>query len=399
MPSNNFGFNLPSHLGTLSYSLSASELMETGAGEGSSVETSTALSGNLAFLSKSEDDPFSVVYSGGYIFSALGGSDQSTVYQNLAASQVYRTKSWVYVASDSVNYLPGAPTTGLSGVAGVGDVGVFPVQTGIGPDQSILTTYSNRVGNGLVGSATWQVTPSMNLEGSGSWQLLHFTGVSNPGLNSNQYLGTFGPNFRIDARNSVGADAYYSRTDYPAYAGYVIESDGINVNFDRAWTRRLSTSISVGPETTHGRTFETIPSRVDFAGSGSVTYATRTTGLFASYARTVNSGAGVIFGALSDSLTAGLSRPLSRDWSLGLNVTYSHSTGLAPLDGVTPRYDTVFGAAQVSRRLTEALSAYASYTAIDQSYNNPNGINALSGLNHIFAIGITFAPAPLISAR
>jgi hypothetical protein len=148
LPSSNFGFNLPTHLGTLSYSLSGSELLETGA-YNSGVSTSTVASGNLAYISKSDKDPFSAVYSGGYIFSTVPGSSESSTYQDLAISQVLRTRSWVFVLSDAVSYLPDSPTTGLSGVAGVGDIGVYPVQTGLGPAQDILTNYGTRLGNGL----------------------------------------------------------------------------------------------------------------------------------------------------------------------------------------------------------------------------------------------------------
>jgi hypothetical protein len=399
MPSNNFGFNLPTKIGTLSYSLSGSEQIESGYSGGGGVYAGTTFSGNLAYLSKSENNPFSFVYTGGVTFGNVPGNSTAQFYQNIAASQVFRTKSWVFVASDTFSYLPGAPTTGLSGVAGVGDVGV-PVQVGIGPNQTILTTNSSRYSNGLEGSATWQTTASLDFEGSVNWQILNFTG-SDPGYNSSSLGGTFGPNYRIDARNSVGASAYYSRQTYPSYQDYLIETEGVTINYSRAWSRRLSTTFSFGPATTHGRTTAPIPSQLDLAGSASVSYATRTTGLFASYNRSINGGSGVIFGALSDTVTAGMNRPINRDWILGLDLGYSHNAGLTPVDGVIPTYDTVFGSAQVSRRLTDKLSMYASYTGISQSTKNQPAqqLAVFNGLNNIFSIGITFAPAPLISGR
>ena len=391
-PANDFGFNLPTHLGTLSYSLTGSELIGTGYGNGS-VGASTVASGNLAYLSKSENAPFSLVYSGGYLFSTVPGSNSSSTFQNIAASQVLRTKSWVYVVSDSLQYLPESPTTGLSGIAGVGDVGVFPVQTGLGPAQSILTDYSNRLANGLQGSATWQATPSLDLEGSGFWDVLN--GSSE--ISSDQYGGTFGPNFRIDARNQIGADVFYSRDAYPNLGSFEIESYGVNLNYTRAWTRRFSTVFSVGPEETHGQTNSAIPSQINFAGTISLTYATRTTGFFAGYSRGVNAGSGVIYGSLSDIVTAGANRPLGRDWVLGLNGGYSHNTSLASYSGLLPKFQDEYGAAQLSRRISESLSAFASYTAIHQTTNNVAGVpQVFSGFNNTFSIGITFAPRPLI---
>jgi hypothetical protein len=399
MPSNNFGFNLPTHLGTLSYSLSGSEMFETGTGDGS-VYASTALSGNLAYMSKSEQNPFSLVYSGGVLFTTVPGNSSAEPFQNLAFSQVMRTKSWTFVASDAVSYLPGSPTTGLSGVAGVGDIGTTPVQTGIGPAQDILTNYSSRISNGLTGSATWQTTARVDLEASGSWDILHYVG-GEPGLDTDNYNFSVGPNYRIDALNSLGASALYSNFYYPGYGNYSIKTEGATINYDRTWTRRLSTTVSLGPARTYGYTIVPIPSQWYVSGSAGLTYATRTTGLYVNYSRGVNGGSGVLFGALSDSVSAGMNRPINRDWIFSSQLGFSRSKGLTPIDGVTSTYDGVFGSAQASRRLTESLSAYGSYTAITQSSQNGPGYPnaAFNGLNNIFSIGITFAPAPLISGR
>jgi hypothetical protein len=398
MPTNNFGFNLPSKIGTLSYSLTGSEQIETGYG-GGGVYANTTFSGSLAYLSKSEYNPFSLVYSGGVGFGNVPGTQTAQVYQNLAASQVYRTRSWVFVASDSFSYLPDSPTTGLSGIAGVGDVGVVPVQGGIGPNQTILTTNSARVSNGLEGSASWQVTPSLDMEGSGNWQVLTFTG-SNTGYNTNTISASVGPNYRIDARTSVGASAYYTRQTYPNYQNYLIETEGVSGNFTRAWTRRFSTSFNLGPARTHGATTITIPSRWDLAGSANMSYATRTTGLFASYARSVDAGSGVIFGSISDAVTGGMNRPINRDWTLSADGGYSHNSGLTPVNGLYPTYESIYGAVQVSHRLTETLSMYGSYSAIWQTeHNQSSQFIAFNGLNHVVSIGITFAPAPLTSGR
>ncbi|HEV2577014.1 MAG TPA: hypothetical protein VGU25_07370 [Acidobacteriaceae bacterium] len=400
MPQNNFGFNLPTHLGTLDYSVSGSEMLEFGSEQGSSAYASTALSGNLAYMSPSQRFPFSMIYSGGLVFTTVPGNSNTETFQDIAVSQVANFKSWVFVVSDSLSFLPGSPTTGLSGYAGVGDVGVAPVQTGIGPNQSILTNYSNRIGNGLEGSATWQATPSLDLEASGSWQVLHFTGNVDA-VNTNQISATAGPSYRIDARNSVGAAAYYSDVTYPSYGEYKIETEGVNINYNRAWTRKLSTTFSFGPARTHGITTAAIPQRWNLAGSAQVSYATRTTGFYGSYDRSVNGGSGIIFGALTDSVAVGMERPINRDWNLGLQATYSRSVGLIPVNGLVPSYNSVFGGAQVSRRISESLSCYGSYTVVWQSgKNQPSALGpAFNGTNNIFGFGITFAPAPLLSGR
>src|SRR5467141_72236 len=47
---------------------------------------------------------------------------------HVAASQGYTARHWIFNVSDSFSFLPQSPTTGLSGIPGVGDLGSIPVQ-------------------------------------------------------------------------------------------------------------------------------------------------------------------------------------------------------------------------------------------------------------------------------
>ena len=58
---------------------------------------------------------------------------------NMSVSQGYIARNWVFNISDSFSFLPQSPTTGLSGIAGVGDLGSTPVQ---GPWKGRLGGYS-----------------------------------------------------------------------------------------------------------------------------------------------------------------------------------------------------------------------------------------------------------------
>jgi hypothetical protein len=95
-----------------------------------------------------------------------------------------------------------------------------------------------------------------------------------------------------------------------------------------------------------------------------------------------------------------MNRPINRDWIVSLNAGYAHNTYLVTYAGQSPTFSDIFGGVQVSRKISESLSAYGSYTGIDQSIHNlPGTSNAFNGLNHTFAVGITFAPAPLIRSH
>jgi hypothetical protein len=83
-----------------------------------------------------------------------------------------------------------------------------------------------------------------------------------------------------------------------------------------------------------------------------------------------------------------------------LSAGYSHNTGLAKFEGAIPKFQDEYGAMQISRRISESLSVFGSYTGTNQSQVNASGIsNVYSGFDNTFAVGITFAPAPLIRGR
>ena len=391
-----FGFSLPSVEGTLTYSLSGSESFFTGY-QGSGLNTTTSLSGSLGYLSSSPDKPFSLVYSGGYLYSTVPGYPGSSTFQNLAASQVYTTKNWNFVVDDAVSYLPQAPTTGLSGIPGVGDIGVITVPIGDQPTQSILTNYETRVGNGLNGGATRKINASWSVNGSASWQILHFFG--NGGIDSSEESGSVGPSYRINARSSASANVTYSYTNDTYFGNsYPFESEGITLQYQRQISRFFSISVSGGPQRTFGSgsTSSLIPSSITGIGNGSLNYTRRSTNASISYARATNSGSGVVFGALTDTVVGSVRQQFSRNWQGAITASYSQSSALANIAGTGQNFHGTYGGGQLSRRLGREFSGYVSYTAVTQSENNPGVTQAaFNGLTQIFAVGVTYSPSAI----
>jgi hypothetical protein len=387
-----FGFSLPSVEGTLTYSLSASESFLTGYGGG--VNYSTALSGSLGYLSSSPDKPFSLVYTGGYLYSSVPGYPPNSTFQNLAASQVVTTKHWNFVIDDAVSYLPESPTTGLSGIPGVGDIGVEPVQIGDQPAQSIFTNYATRVGNGLNGSISRTVNKSLSINGSASWQILHF--LNNAGIDSSMASGSVGPTYRINGRSSASAEFIYSYTNN-TYAGksYPFESEGVTLQYQRQLTRFLTMNVAAGPQRTFGSgaSATLIPSQITPVASASLTYSRRTTTASVSYSRATNAGSGVLYGALTNTIGGTVREQFSRNWQGALTASYSQSKSLAEIAGVDEDYHSTYGGGQISRRLSRSFSAYFSYTAVTQNQNNVVVVQpAYSGLSQTFSVGITYSP-------
>jgi opacity protein-like surface antigen len=388
-----FGFSLPSVEGTLTYSLSAAESFQTGY-SGAGDDHTTSLSGSFAYLSSSPDKPFSLVYSGGYLNSSVPGYPASSTFQNLAVSQVVTTKNWNFVLDDAVSYLPESPTTGLSGIPGVGDIGVDPIQIGDEPTQSILTNYATRVGNGLNGGVTRKLDASWAINGSASWQILHFFG--NQGIDSTTETGSAGPTYRIDARSSASASVVYAYTNNTYLGnGYPFESEGITLQYQRQISRFFSVNVTAGPQRTFGSgsTASLIPTALTVVGGATLTYNRRGTNATVSYARATNSGSGVLLGALTDTVAGTVRRQFSRNWQGALTASYAKSTSLAEVAAFDQSYQSIYGGGQVSRRLGRSFSGYFSYTAVTQNQNSPGvSQSVFSGLSQTFAVGVTYSP-------
>lgn len=391
-----FGFTLPTVEGTLTYALSGSESFLTGEGNGG-VNHTTVLSGDLAYLSTSLNKPFSIVYSGGYLITSTPGTPESSTFQNLALSQVVTTKNWNFVIDDGVSYLPQAPTTGLSGIPGVGDIGVTPVTVGDEPPESILTNYESRVGNGLNGGATRQINASTSLNASGSWQILRFLG--NDGIDSSTESASVGATHRIDARSTASASVNYVYTTDQYLGGNLpFTSEGISLQYQRQLSHFFTMTVGAGPQRIYGSGLAAplIPSRITVAANAGLNYTRRFTTVSLNYSRATNSGSGVVYGALTDSVVLSAQQQLTSNWQVAANASYARSSSLADIAGIPTLATGIYGGAQVSRKLSRSLFAYASYTSITQSVSeNVTTQHVFNGLDQVFAVGLTYSPGAI----
>jgi hypothetical protein len=403
MTSSSAGPNLSALDGVLHYALSASEVIQFGYYAAGDVTHSTALSGDIAYNAKSTTYPFSLLAAGGILIGNVGGQG-TTYYLNAAVNQGYQTRHWTFDLFDTVSYLPQSPTVGLSGIAGVGDLGAVPVQgPAEGPAGGILSNSGNRIANTLGGSVERQINHNTSVSGSGSWSVLNFLDDStNSGAyDSSAVSGTVALNRRIDARSSASLDAVYSTW---MYSGNVVTSPdieirGINLSYQRVLSRSLNMSVSAGPQWISSSNSLLVPSRLDAAASASLSYSRRFTNASIGYSHGVNAGSGVIPGALSDSFYASVGHTYGRKWVASINGAYARSTGLTLLSSGSPGvpvnavYDTTFGGVQVTRAFSTHFSGYASYGFQDQSTNYALAAqNAFRGTAHTVGIGVTYTP-------
>lgn len=386
------GFQMPNVGGTLSYSVSASESITTGLSGYSGSLSSTNLVGNLAYLSSSVSHPFSAVYSGGYLFST--SSQPSAPFQNLALSQVAKTKNWNFTLADSVSYLPESPVGGLSGIAGLGDLGLDPVQLGLENAQGILTPYETRVSNTISGTLARSLTGKTSIQGTGGYSMLRFLG-SAVGVDGDTISGGGGISHHIDGRNTVSANYVYSDFTY-LNTKYEITTQSAVLEFSRQVSRRLSIDLAAGPQRVAGSIASLTAPSTNVTASASLTFAEPATSYILSYGRGVNAGAGVIQGTRTDSATFSAHHAFGRNWGASGFGSFGYAQTLP--NSLLPAFSarTFTGGVQGSRRLSRSLSAFGSYTVEKQDLTNGSvAPQALNGVTQTIGFGITYSPGPI----
>lgn len=396
------GFSLPRVGGSLSYALSASELITTGY-YGGGVSVGTNFAGDLAYLGKSQRHPFSAVYSGGVLVS--NSNQPTTVYQSLAFSQLFTTKHWNFALADIVSYLPQGPLGGLSGIPGVGDLGVDPVAVVPSAGIGILTTYGPRVSNTTSGTASRQLTSRISTQATGYYSIQRFIGDNaNLGLNSSTLGASGGVSYQFSARDTLTGSYNYSHFGYSGLP-YAFTTQGATADFSRKWSPRLMTDVYAGPQIISGSNNNVLltGTSTQIAAGASASYLSRTTTYSLSYSRGANNGSGVIPGAFSDSITATARRQFSRDWMVSGTVGFSRTSSLPNLRVLSYSGNAVSFGAQASRRFGRSFSGFATYNLQDQQNSASSSVlgayNAYHGVYNNFGIGITYSPRNILLGR
>jgi hypothetical protein len=397
------GFALPTSLGSLQYGISASQSLVWGFYSNSGPSASTNLNGDLAYLSNSKQHPFSAVLSGGRSWSESGQSSYS--YASVGLSQVANFGRWNFVISDMISYLPGTPVAGLSGVPGVGDLGVTPVQVGTDTGQGILTNYSSRITNSVAGTLSRALTGKTSINASGNYSIYRFlnspttsTTSSGAGLDSDSVGGGGGLNHQLNARTSYGANYSYSSFSYPNNTFGVFapsfNSQTASAFVSHQFTRRLSGSMSAGPQWTTVSTAGSSAALSLFV-SASTSYTAKNYLTNLSCTRSTNSGLGAVGGAISDSANFSVNHTFAAVWNAAATVSYAHSSNLPGPNVPSFSGNTYVVGGQVSRAIARSLSCYASYTLEDQSVSATSTVDVFSGLSQVVGFGITFSPSAL----
>ena len=396
-PAPNAGFEFPAVGGSFSYALNVSELFSSGF-YNSGVDYTTNLGGDLAYLSSSATHPFSAVYSGGVLIAT--SSDQpTTTYQNLSLSQTLHTRNWNFQVGDTVSYLPESPVAGLSGIPGVGDLGITPVS--VGPaGLGILTTYGPRISNTVDGNVSRTISPHWSVLASAYYNTQQFIGDNaGDGVDNTSEGGSAGVSYRFDVRSALTASYNYSNFSYSG-TGFSFSTQGLTIDYSSQWTRKLLVDVYAGPEFISNTSSDSSASSTELAAGASASYLGRTTTYQLAYSRGVNNGSGVLPGSFYDSVTASAFRQFARVWNVSGSFGYTRSTSIPAVQTFAFKSDGVSVGGQVSRHLGRNFAAFGTYTVEQQSYtSNILANNVFSGVYQIGSIGLSYSPRPFSLRR
>lgn len=342
---------------------------------------------------------FNVDYTGGYIWTVGGPSYGTGMFQRLLLSQGLVWPKWNFLVGDSVGYYPEAPITGFSGIPGIGE----PIGTpnpAPPSSQSILTLNTNVVENTVSGNLSHILDFATSLSLGGSSDMLRYPDGN--GLNTNSQMANGGPAFRINARNSLSAQYLFSQFSYPDY-NYSFMTNSVMFVYQRAWTRSLTSSVSLGPEWIGGsnNSFISIPPSTTISAQATVNYQRRSVSAGVGYSRGTTGGSGYLFGSETDSVVGTFSREFDKKLTLGLTGGFMHNselgtagTGLRTTgigSGLTGTIESEFAGVQASRKLGRYFSCFANYTATNQSYPGSLPNNVLNEYWQLVSFGLAYS--------
>lgn len=344
------------------------------------------MTGDVTYTNASTTRPFALTYSGGDMWTITGasGGAAGVYYQHLLASQGLVGRYGTISLSDNVSYTPQAPTTGFSGIPGVGNLPALPGE----PAQPILTLNTVSINNMVTSSYSHRLDHSTSLGISSSYGILRFPDGN--GLETNTFQ--VGPQLtrRLNARNSLSGQYSFSRFSYTE-STITMETQSAMSGYQRTWSRRLTTSVSAGPEWIQSSANNSIPASTDLSVNASATYTvnksmTATLG----YTQAASGGAGVAtqVGVRNQDATAGLTMQHGKNLNLSVTGGYRRTEGLQKA-GVT---NGKFVGMSTSRRWGRYIVSSANYTATQQSSSSALPANAISGLSQVVGFSIGYSP-------
>jgi hypothetical protein len=367
----------------------------------SDVGTVSSITGELELQRVSRNRLFTMRYQGGGMFYENGSNaavDQSnSTFQRLSLSQHFNFGRWSLLLSDEAGYTSssafggganaGAAVIGPAALAGGGNLG--GLVPNLVPAQNLLTQIGSQVSNSAVVETDYRLNARSTVTVTGNFGMLR---SPDGGLvDSNQEGVNLGYNRNLTSRDTVGITYGFTQFGYVG-TGTRTRNHTAQLMYGHRITGRLSVSVGGGGGITQVQTALQSQNLSLWNAQANLHYLVHHTDFTASYARSVNSGSGVLLGANSDVVSGGFSRPFLRRWLTSTTVGYSHNSALI----VGASYSTLYATSGVQRRLGLYNGVFASY-----SFQRQTGLGVFctgcgdQSIRHIFTVGFDLGFRPI----
>ena len=362
-------------------------------------QTTTGL--QLAFNRSGHTQDFSASYQGGSQFNGeltgnlQPGQKHVTYFHQLELSDTLRFGRLELNVANHTQYTPqsgfgftgnGVPGDFASSGTGMGASNPA-IDPGLVPNDSINNGYTSRVSNTTALSATYRLTGKNVISGLASFGLIDF--VDGGGIDGQQMMVQASFQHWLSRRTWISVSGDHSRFWYPEFDGVDVNSESGMVGITRQFSKRLTASVSAGPQVSHSDFLNF--DRLGYTVAADVAYGWRRNALTAAYNHGVSGGSGVLLGSTADTVTGSFRRQLHRVWNVGLNGGYARQT---PLLATTTTVSAQFGGASVSRELTREASLSLGYGV----YRFDNGIcltSSCDGLQHRVSLQFNWNARPM----
>ena len=345
-------------------------------------------------------------YLGGGLISNDGTAKNSVVQQFGMGEKLVWGRS-TFSLFDVVNQLPetsfgfSLPGSSVRLPGGQG-LSLEPVFT---PNQSILTTRGQRVGNASVLELDRALTSKSSLTFIGGYSLLRF--LDNTGfLDYSEATAQAGYEHQVTRHNSVAVLYRFSEL---RFSGTVqpIDAHTAQLSLGRR-DGRFAFRMAGGPgvsffqtASSAGSTTPTSSSRqVYWTLDTSMTYQTGHTLFGLAYDRSLSGGAGILPGAITDQVSGSFNSEFSKALIGGMSAGYARNKGLnSPLTPAsTQLYNYWFGRVNLSHPWGRWTTLDLSYQVQFQDSNGNFCIGATCGTNfvrHTGSIGFNWRSRPI----
>ena len=347
---------------------------------------------------------FEMDYFGGGIVSndpAIEGG----IIQEAQVSERFSGRRTEVALLDQTMYIPetsfgygGLSELTLPGGAQLG------IQSSLVPNETILSARGQRLISTSLVEVDTLLTPNATFSMAGGYALLHY--FNDDDFNFNNAIGQAGVSLQVSRHDTIAIIYRFDQYRFP-FQDYTLLGHTGELDYARRVTGRMAFEIDAGAEWAIFRlpgappSSTTWPNRVYWAGDASFSYELRRTLLSLSYDHSISGGSGVLTGALTDTVSAGVSSQLTRTFHGYLNVGFGRNSQLSVVSistGATnPTFDYLFGTVGITHPLGREMTWSVGYSTQYQQASQPycvTGVCGTSILRQQVSLGFNLHPRP-----